>query len=220
MVEVTTPTSEPRRKGLTLAERRQERRTAILEAAREVFGTKGYAAASVEEICRGAYVSLRDFYKEFANREGLLLTMGQDLVVELDQAIAAADAALPPGPNILHRRTRARVPALIHAMVDDPRVARVALVETVGVNPETEALRRQAHRLIADRITGQLSEGLQERGITSWQPEPDMALALVGAANELVVDWVLSPPDQRPTVDDLIAAVIKLADRILALPDT
>jgi AcrR family transcriptional regulator len=201
-----------------LAERRQERRDAILESARDVFVAKGYAAATLEEICRGAFVSYRDFYKEFPNRDSLVVAIAQDLFAGLHQALTAADATVEPGPAIIYRRIRARVPALVHAMVDDPRVARIALVETVGINPETEFLRRRAHQFLADRIVDTVHDDLRGTGLT-WEPEPDMNLALVGAANELVVDWVLTPPDQRASVDDLIDSVIKLADRILALPD-
>ena len=72
--------AERRIRGRTLAERREERRDAMLAAGLDLFGTKGYAATTVEEVCRRAYVSSRNFYEEFDNRLGLLVAVGERIV--------------------------------------------------------------------------------------------------------------------------------------------
>src|SRR5687767_13409420 len=71
---------ERRIRGRTLAERRSERRDAMLAAGLELFGTKGYAATTVEEVCRRAYVSSRNFYEEFENRLDLLVAVGEQII--------------------------------------------------------------------------------------------------------------------------------------------
>src|SRR5215218_480858 len=102
------PTKTERlRKGRTLAERRWERREALLDAALDLFGTQGYAATSVEELCRTAYVSTRNFYEEFDNREAVLLALGDRLVGDAYQAMV--EATIEDGPDRLRRESRARV---------------------------------------------------------------------------------------------------------------
>lgn len=195
------------RKGRTLAERRQERRQALLAAALDVFGTKGYAASSVDEICRRAYVSSRNFYEEFANREALLGALGDEVGKKLYKALTEVE--VEPGPNLVRRRSRARVAAMVHTLVDDPRVARLIFVESVGVSAENEARRRQAHHAYAAWLRDYLRDELGAKGFDDERRHA-LALALVGGATELIGDWVLRPPDDRSSIDELIDLIVDL----------
>lgn len=200
------------RRGRTLEERRQERREALLGAALEVFGTKGYAASSIEEICRRAYVSSRDFYAEFANREALLNALGEQLTIRIYRALTEVD--VPDGPATDRPRTRARIAQLVHALVDDPRVARIAIVESVGISQEHESRRRAAHRLYAGWIQGYVGAELTAKGVDERHRRA-LALALVGAVNELIVDWIHTPEAERSTIDDLIDVITEVASVLL-----
>ena len=53
----------------------EERRATILEAAAQVFATKGFSGATTAEIAKLAHVSKRDLYDHFSNKEGLLAAM-------------------------------------------------------------------------------------------------------------------------------------------------
>jgi AcrR family transcriptional regulator len=203
------------RKGRTLAERRQERREALLAAAIEVFGTKGYAASSVEEICRRAYVSSRNFYEEFDNREDLLRALGDEITRRVYRAMTEVD--VEPGPDLVERRTRARMSQLVHTLVDDPRVARIAIVERVGISDENEARRREAHHHYAAWIQSFLHDELEAKGMGDDRQHA-LALALVGAVNELIGDWVLKSPEQRSSVDELVETTVELVTLFLQRP--
>ena len=56
-------------RGLDAQQRLDERRRLLLDAGLELFGTAGYAATSVEQLCQAAYVSTRSFYELFPNKE-------------------------------------------------------------------------------------------------------------------------------------------------------
>jgi len=200
------------RRGRTLEERRQERREALLAAALEVFGTKGYGASSIEEICRRAYVSSRDFYAEFANREALFNALGELLTIRVYRALTQVE--VPDGPATDLPRTRARIAQLVHVLVDDPRVARIAIVESVGISEEHESRRRAAHRLYADWIQGYVGAEMAAKGVDGPQRRA-LALALVGAVNELIVDWIHTPVPERCTVDELIDLITEVASVLL-----
>lgn len=70
---------EPRRSGMTEA----ERRAAILKAGMEVFLEKGYVGSSVDEVVRRAGGSKRTVYKYFENKEGLFAAIVAGLLEEM-----------------------------------------------------------------------------------------------------------------------------------------
>lgn len=178
----------------------------MLAAGLDLFGTKGYAATRVDEVCRQASVSTRNFYEEFDNRFDLLVAVGDRL--------AATVFAAWTGPSATG--LRGRVAALVHALVDDPRVARVAFVETLVVDPEGERSRHATTRIFPDWIVAYLQDEFDRRGLSSRQRR-SLAVAAFGAADELIADWVLSPVDDRPPVDTLIDEVAAVSGAILGL---
>lgn len=193
------------RKGRTLAQRRWERREALLEVALELFGTKGYAATSVEELCRTAFVSTRNFYEEFDNREAVLFALGDRLVGDAYQAMV--EVTVVDGDDRLAREARARVAALAHALLDDPRRARVAFIESLGVSPDQEARRRSAHWLFAQYFAALIRADFNSERF-GHRDEDVYAIALVGAVNEILSDWVLRT--EKPPLDDLMDPIVDI----------
>jgi AcrR family transcriptional regulator len=188
------------RRGKTLAERRQERHDALLDGALELFGTKGYHSTTVEEICRVSFVSTRNFYEEFDNREAVLIALAERIARDALRALVAVEVEVEPGPDFLHQQIEVRISALLEVLVVDPRVGRFVFIESLGVGPEQEARRRAVHR----RIAGWLAEiTLSGRPVDDHERERRtlQALAVVGACNELITDWVLRA--DRGTVADL-----------------
>lgn len=208
----TAGQTERRRRGKTLAERRHDRHEAILDASLDLFGTKGYTSTTVEEICRAAYVSTRNFYEEFANREAVLIALSERIAMQALDALMSVD--VPPGPDINSRQTRARVRAILDVLVADPRVARFVFIESLGVSPEQEIRRRQIHRIIAHWLA---DFTVEEGKATSREPERQtlQALAVVGACNELISDWVLRA--DRSSVEDLVELLVEVV--LDMLPD-
>jgi AcrR family transcriptional regulator len=195
------------RKGRTLAERRWERREALLDAALDLFGTQGYAATTVEELCRTAYVSTRNFYEEFDNREAVLFSLGDRLVGEAYQAMV--EVSVSDGPDRFRREARARVGALIHALLDDPRRARLAFIESLGVSPIQEARRRSAHHMFAQYFAALVRADFESTDF-GRREEDIYAISLVGAINEVLSDWVLR--SDKPPLDDLIDPIVDIIE--------
>ncbi|MFD5316191.1 TetR/AcrR family transcriptional regulator [Streptomyces sp. NPDC127098] len=67
---------------------RPEKRRAITEAARRVFGTEGYARAAVDAIAAEAGVSKRTVYNHFRDKEDLFLSVALEGGHEVTAAIA------------------------------------------------------------------------------------------------------------------------------------
>lgn len=178
--------------GMSPDERRVQRRATILTTALELFGTTGYAGSSVKQICRAARLTERYFYESFSDRESCLSALYSDLV---DGMRAATVSALAAAGDDVDDQARAGLNAFIGYLTDDPRRARVVLIEVVGVSPALEERRHAVLRGFADIVT------------TSWaaaRTEPlepkhrSTAVALVGGVNHLLVDWLMSGRPQSP----------------------
>jgi AcrR family transcriptional regulator len=192
----------------------------MLAAGLELFGTKGYAATTVEEVCRRAYVSSRNFYEEFDNRLELLVAVGERIIAGAfvawtDLGSPGRVAATDAGVNA--ERIRARVSALVHTLVDDPRVARIAFIETVGIDPAHEALRRELLGVFPSWLQTYLAAHFDSLGVTAGR-QRSLTMGVFGAVHELIIDWVLQDADSRPSVDELIDDIVEIGHLVLQLP--
>jgi len=167
-------------------ERRTERRARLTAAAVEAFGTRGFRATTIEELCKAAGISTRNFYEEFATREALLVALHDELNARAFSAVL--DALVDTDPDDIESRARKAVLAYLHVMTADRRWARIALVESVGVSPGAEQHRRDA---IATFVELLRLEGtrLAESGVIPRRDYGLTAVALAGAINGLINTW-------------------------------
>ena len=187
--------------GRSDAERRADRRERMVDAGFALFGTVGWAGASIEKLCQEASVATRSFYEEFGNREELLRAVYERVVAE---AAAACLAAVQAAPRELQARTLAGVGTYVRFLTQDPRRAQVVSVE--ARTALMRASRSKALLAFADLIQQETravpgrSEG--ERGRV-------LALALAGAVSEVLSDWVVQP-QPRPAVEPIVDELARL----------
>jgi hypothetical protein len=119
----------------------------------------------------------------------------------VQQVLTVVGAALEqagPDPAL---RLRAGLAAFVQATLADERGARVNYFEMVGVSRELDALRR---RVLSDYA--QLIATQAHGGITGVDPRT-AAVALVGATDGLIIDWLSGDrmSSSRSIVDTLVA---------------
>lgn len=172
--------------GRTVEQRRSERRDRLIAAGLDLFGTEGYQAVSIEKLCNVAGVSTRNFYQEFRGREDLLTTVHGMITSEAATAVAHVLSDLADSP--LLDRITAAVTEYVRVTASDPRRARVAYVEVVGVSPAMEE-----HRLMWRERWSMLMEAealrAMGRGEASNRDFHFSTVAIIGAVNELVYYW-------------------------------
>lgn len=162
--------------GQTAEERRTRRREQLIEAARELLRTDGWAATSMRSVCARAGLGDRYFYESFADRDALLSALFDE--IERD-AVRRVAAALQDAGDRQPARATAAISALVAFVEEDP-AARRALFDT----PDREAIhrhRRRALRRFADRLADELAADAPDatdRALT--------AHALLGAFQELI----------------------------------
>jgi AcrR family transcriptional regulator len=203
--------------GLSPEERRRTRRERLLDAGLALFGTEGFSAASIERLCALAGVATRHFYEEFDGREALLRAVYDRVIAETRDAVRLALTASPEDPR---ERTRNSLGAFLHAYLDDPRRARVACLEVVGVSPELERHRRSVIHEFAAVIAGE-SERSARAGHLPTRDFGLGAIAMAGATNELVIEWLTrkAPPSVEELRDELLALFVAILAGSFAAAD-
>jgi len=73
-----------------LTERQQARREKLIEAGIEVYGTHGFFAVTVKDICNEAKLTERYFYESFKKSDQLFQTIFLKLIDELQQNVMQA----------------------------------------------------------------------------------------------------------------------------------
>lgn len=196
--------------GRTPAERDAERRTKLLDAALDVVGAQGYAATTVEKICSRAGVSTRHFYLLYSTKEDALIDVYRELMARSFQhAVTALErtTALP-----MADRVATAFVAYLGPMLSDPRVARLAFVEIVGVSPRVEQVRLTFRESLVELVQREGGAAV-ERGEIVGRDFRFATLALAGAANAIVYDWVIA--SSRPSNAEMERALADLAMTLL-----
>ncbi|WOC13333.1 hypothetical protein MP11Mi_24340 [Gordonia sp. MP11Mi] len=175
---VSSPT---RWAGVPLADRRAERRSKLIEAAFDIFGTGGETALSVRSVCRACGFNTRYFYESFTDTDELLGAVYDVTALALGEAIERDLADLPDSVRV---RTRAGIVAVLDFSSADPRRGRVLFTEAQANH--VLAQRRSATQEVLHQLT--LAETL------THAPDPLVgrirAVMFTGAMSALVQQWL------------------------------
>ena len=203
MVTVEAPTRRTYA-GQSAGEREAVRHGALVDACLSLVAKRGWRELTIEALCREAGLNKRYFYESFSRLDDIVEAVTAQLA---DEAIAAALGAFDadtPGEEVNARA----VTALVDALTDDPRRARVLL----GAVPASEEA--DAHRVAAIRriITTVAATGRELRWLGE-DPSADLTAAVVfGGTSQAVLDWL----DGRIECsrEEFVAGLIELWDAI------
>jgi AcrR family transcriptional regulator len=119
----------------------------------------------------------------------------------VQQVLTVVQAAIDDAGDDRPRRLEAGLRAFVEATLDDERGARVNYFEMIGVSRELDALRRRVLSDYAGLIASQAQDG-----VTGVEPRT-AAVALVGATDGLIIDWLSGDraSSSRVIVDTLVA---------------
>jgi AcrR family transcriptional regulator len=202
--------------GKSVADRRSEQRERILLAARDVFATRGYAGAAVEEIVARARVSRSTFYAFFENREECLLAVYRLGLERIGVAVAEAAARTAEQGLSPVELIHAEVRATLAAYAADPALARVVLIEIVGATPAAERAHARARSGAARIIQRRLEEYPYWRR-RSEQHRRVASLATMAAIGEPISYLVAT--DRIEEWDALVDPISEFVGRALIDPD-
>ena len=166
------------------------------------MAANGYFTASIEQICQVAYVGTKGFYEIFESKEACYIAL-------LDRIAADTGAVMAEAMEQAPAHEEAAIPRLVavfaHALVDDPRVARVTFGASSGTSPAIEHQKRANRRWAAEFVESIWRQ--YDRAVT---PAPRLAIGVIGGLFDLIADWLLTadpsePSDRQQLVGDLTA---------------
>lgn len=194
----------------TQAERSAETRAALVNAARGLFATTGYAAVSTDELAHAAGVTRGALYHQFGGKEELFVAVfehvEQEIVDRLAAGAAGAGAAVDP-LDALHDDIGAWL-----SICAEPEVHRIVLIEAPAV------LGWDRWREIGLRYGVGLVElvlqSLLDAGVLAPQPVRPLAHVLVGALEEGAL-YAARADDRETATAEVRAALEALVDGLV-----
>lgn len=153
----------------------------------DLFGTIGFAAATIEHISARAGLSKRYFYESFPDTEALLLACYEQCANEIHDAMVSAVAETP---GSLSDQLRAALTGYFTAIDADQRRARITLLEILGVSIAIdEAYAAQTARF-ANSVEALAGEVFSASGL----PKPQLHVigqGIIGAITTIATQWLL-----------------------------
>lgn len=155
------------------------RREAILAAAKPVFGSAGYHAATTREIAAAAGISEALLYQHFPGKRELFEAVIERAAADLESRLCQADGAADP--------VRAAVQAYFDFVQDESALYRVFFHEALQSDPAFGRLHRDISRRILELVEG----GIGELAEAPPGARLDVvAQALAGMVSQLALWWV------------------------------
>ena len=147
--------------GLTNAEQSQKTRRALLDAARTIFTTQGYAATSTEEIVHQAGVTRGALYYHFRDKAALFGAVFDEVGQEYIAALRA-DILAVEGDD--WQRLMTGVEGFLNRMLD-PSVRRILYIDGPAVLAWSSSERRRepGFALLRDLVAPLMAAGLIKR---------------------------------------------------------
>lgn len=185
------------------AQRSEATRTALVAAARRLFGSRGYAAVGTEEVVRDAGVTRGALYHQFRDKLDLF-----DAVVEAVEADATRRVVEGPMAGVTDPVEALRAGA--RAFLDvcaEPEVERILLRDAPGVLGWV-----RWREIGAQHGLGVIMIALQaamDAGALPAQPVRPLAHLLLGALNEAALT-VVNAEDREATRDEMFDAMYRL----------
>lgn len=183
--------------------RLERRRRRVAEAALALFADRGYGVTSVDEIVTRARVSKSAFYEFFESKEHcmreLLAQEGGGLIHDV-----LADAATG---HDHHERLRLGITRFVHSCFERSHVARLLIVESVGLSAGVEAVRHDLQAEFADAVAEEVRHAMMHDAFYADKDPVVFGRAVVGAVSDAVGYFLTHP---GADADSLAASLCKI----------
>ncbi len=172
-------------------QKKDAKRTAMMNAAVRVFAEKGYHSATVRDIVRDAGVAIGTFYFYFPDKETLFVHLYEETSGFLLQAL---DQALSSRLELPHQLLKG-IQAYMNIALYEPAVIQLLLVGGVGAVPSLTARRAEFRERLTTLWQRPLDQAVN-KGIIPPQNTRRAAEAFAGAFDENLLNLLTYPePD-------------------------
>ncbi len=184
-------------------QKKDAKRTAMMQAAVQVFAEKGYHAATVRDVVNQAGVAIGTFYFYFPDKETLFVYLYEETADFLMQTLQqAVNQQTDPAQQIA-----SGVQAYVSLAVYEPSIVQLLLVGGVGAVPSLNEKRVQ----FRERVIKMWRRVIEDMGGDMGRFSAEM---LAGGFDEMVLNLLARRnPDMHAnaTIDAMTALSLRLA---------
>lgn len=161
-----------------------ERRQDLLRAARDVFASKGFHDAKIDDIVAAASVAKGTFYLYFTDKRSVFSELVDGLFARIGTAILHVDLGGDIEAQVKHN-----IRAIVAVLLDEPKLTRILLSYAPGLDPEFGAKIQSFYAGVKTLLQESLIEG-QELGIVAPGDAGLYATFTLGAMKEILFENV------------------------------
>jgi AcrR family transcriptional regulator len=184
MAMVAAPGAQQRRDA-----RVDRRRKRVADAALHLFATRGYNVTSVDDIAARSKTSKSAFYEFFKSKEDcfrdLLLEEGGALIHEVLEDAASGHSH--------HERLRRGITRFVKSSFERSSVARLLIVESVGLSAGVDQVRHELQSRFADAVAEEVRHAMLHDPFYADKDPQVFGRAVVGAVNDAVGYFLTHP---------------------------
>ncbi len=165
-----------------MSTKKQDRREQILSVASDVFATKGYHEAKMDDIAAAARVAKGTLYLYFQDKRAIFSELINGLAVQLSMAIIPVDTEADVAAQVKHN-----IRAIIGVLAQQPRVTSLLFDQASGVDENFRLKTDSFYRTLKDLLATSLAEG-QRLGIVREGDPKLYASMTIGGLREVLVE--------------------------------
>jgi len=167
----------------------ERRRRRIADAALFLFADQGYTVTSVDDVVTRARVSKSAFYEFFESKEHcvreLLALEGGALIHDVLTTAATG--------HDHHERLRLGITRFVRSCFERSDVARLLIVESVGLSAGVEAVRHELQASFADAVAEEVRHAKAHDAFYADKDPVVFGRAVVGAVSDAVGYFLTHP---------------------------
>lgn len=183
----------------------EDTRERILDAALNIFSSKGYHDTRMDEIVEASDTSKGSIYFHFPNKERLFLALVDQFADLLERKVT--EAVEQEAQGIM--QVRAALQACLETFGRYRRPAKILLVQAVGLGSVFEKKRIEVNDRFANLIKKYLDEAIAVGDIAPVDTEV-VSYAWMGAIYGIVIRWVYTgEPDSERILSALLPLLLK-----------
>jgi AcrR family transcriptional regulator len=181
----------------------ERRRRRIVEAALSNFASRGYTVTSVDDVVTRAKVSKSAFYEFFESKEHCF----REVLDQEGGALMHAVLTEAATGHDHHARLRLGISRFVRGCFERPEVARLLIVESVGLSEGVEAVRRELQARFADAVAEEVRHAMTHDTFYADKDPAVFGRAVVGAVSDAVGYFLTHPGVDAESLADSLCVI-------------
>jgi AcrR family transcriptional regulator len=183
--------------------RLEKRRRRLANAGLSLFASRGYNAASVEEIVAQARMSKSAFYEFFTSKEHFF----RELLREEGGALIHETLTVAATGRDHHERLRLGITTFVQSCFTQASVARLLIVESVGLSEGVDTIRHELQSRFAGAVAEEVRHAKAHDPFYADKDPQVFGRAVVGAVSDSVGYFLTHPGADAESLADSLCRI-------------